>query len=316
MSATQELLLFPESISSVGASRAKTSRMQAKALDWKASARDSGTSSLESFARWDRASLSWKTSQRLLLGGWTPYSERWPTTGMMRDGTAYALPTLALRTDESGCSLWPVDVWPTPGSMDGSSAQLRNTPEIWAEQSAKHAAKGAHKQYPLGVAAQLNASEPMAARLLWPTPAAGNPNDGESLETWTARREELKAKGTNGNGCGTPLGVAIRMWPTPQSFDANECHRSPEALARAKEVGGCSNLREAVTGSLNPAWVEMLQGFPAGWTVIDGPLPAAPRSTNTSRRAPSKARPKATTKTSKAKKSEPSSKVPETGGRD
>lgn len=49
----------------------------------------------------------------------------------------------------------------------------------------------------------------------WPTPSAANPNDGESLETWEARREALKAKGINGNGCGMPLGIAVRLWPTP-----------------------------------------------------------------------------------------------------
>jgi hypothetical protein len=35
--------------------------------------------------------------------------------------------------------------------------------------------------------------------------------------------------------------------PTPQTFDANDCDRSAEALARAKEKGGCANLREKVS---------------------------------------------------------------------
>lgn len=43
---------------------------------------------------------------------------------------------------------------------------------------------------------------------------------------------------TNGNGSG--------LWPTPQAFDANDIQRSPESLARAKQKGGCSNLREVV----------------------------------------------------------------------
>ncbi len=58
------------------------------------------------------------------------------------------------------------------------------------------------------------------------------------------------------------------VFPTPQAFDANPCVRSPEALARAKKIGGCSNLRETVPGGqLNPTWVEWLMGFPIGWTV-------------------------------------------------
>ncbi len=53
---------------------------------------------------------------------------------------------------------------------------------------------------------------------LLPTPGATNPNESEDVETWKARREKLKAKGINGNGCGTPLGIAVRMLlPTPTS---------------------------------------------------------------------------------------------------
>jgi hypothetical protein len=38
-----------------------------------------------------------------------------------------------------------------------------------------------------------------------------------------------------------------RLWATPQAFDANDIQRSQEALDRAKERGGCRNLREEVT---------------------------------------------------------------------
>lgn len=54
---------------------------------------------------------------------------------------------------------------------------------------------------------------------LLPTPAASNPNDGESIQSWTARRDREKAKGRNGNGIGTPLGVAVQMLPTPTASD-------------------------------------------------------------------------------------------------
>src|SRR6185312_624728 len=56
---------------------------------------------------------------------------------------------------------------------------------------------------------------------LLPTPAAGNFNDGESPESWEARRQANLAKGINGNGQGTPLAIAVKLLPTPMAGDAN-----------------------------------------------------------------------------------------------
>lgn len=55
---------------------------------------------------------------------------------------------------------------------------------------------------------------------LLPTPAAMNPNDGESVETWEARRVATKARVKNGNGFGTPLAIAVQLLPTPTTQDA------------------------------------------------------------------------------------------------
>src|SRR6266487_843284 len=52
------------------------------------------------------------------------------------------------------------------------------------------------------------ASESSSSPGLLPTPSAGNFNDGESLESWEARRQRNLAKGVNGNGQGTPLAIA------------------------------------------------------------------------------------------------------------
>jgi DNA (cytosine-5)-methyltransferase 1 len=56
--------------------------------------------------------------------------------------------------------------------------------------------------------------------VLLPTPTASNPNDGESLESWEARRQRNLAKGINGNGQGTPLAIAVKLLPTPMAGDA------------------------------------------------------------------------------------------------
>lgn len=87
----------------------------------------------------------------------------------------------------------------------------------------------------------------------YPTPSAtpygsnqGGQNPGParpSLETWA--RDE---------------------WPTPQAFDAKDCDRSPEALARAKLIGGCSNLREIAGEWSTPRATDGEKGGP-GQTV-------------------------------------------------
>lgn len=52
---------------------------------------------------------------------------------------------------------------------------------------------------------------------LLPTPVAGGFNETESIEEWTARRERVKDATGNGNGFGMPLGVAVRLLPTPRA---------------------------------------------------------------------------------------------------
>ena len=54
---------------------------------------------------------------------------------------------------------------------------------------------------------------PSAVALL-PTPSASVANDGEGPETWLARREDVKARGINGNGMGMPLTIAVQLLPT------------------------------------------------------------------------------------------------------
>lgn len=61
---------------------------------------------------------------------------------------------------------------------------------------------------------------------LLPTPTASNPNDGEDLESWEARRQVNLTKGYNGNGQGTPLGIAVKLLPTVTVMDAASSRNS------------------------------------------------------------------------------------------
>lgn len=72
---------------------------------------------------------------------------------------------------------------------------------------------------------------------LWPTPTTGDHS-------------------TRFKQGGMPLGMAVRMWPTPTVQDA--------------EAGGHSvGLNDQVGGQLNPQWVEWLMGYPSGWTDLE-----------------------------------------------
>lgn len=114
----------------------------------------------------------------------------------------------------------------------------------------------------------------------WPTPSASLHNDAEDPASWLARAKTLKEKHANGNGAGMPLAVAAKLsqWPTPSATDHKGSFRPGQRRGQ---------LPDAVQdrGALNPAWVEMLMGFPVGW--LDTPGPSAPAKHNTkgSRRA-------------------------------
>lgn len=55
--------------------------------------------------------------------------------------------------------------------------------------------------------------------VLWASPTAELFGDAESAESFLARREELRAKKTNGNGMGMLLTVQSVMWASPTTRD-------------------------------------------------------------------------------------------------
>jgi len=120
----------------------------------------------------------------------------------------------------------------------------------------------------------------------WPTPNALISNDGESPESWEARRQVNIAKGYNGNGQGTPLTIAATAWPTPNSRDhkgedmpgrnggaslshatqtGEFSHSSPQAL-KTPTGPESSPSTPTLRRRLNPAFVCLLMGWPWWWT--------------------------------------------------
>jgi len=61
--------------------------------------------------------------------------------------------------------------------------------------------------------------------------------------------------------------AANRLLPTPIANDAKNATLPPAAKKRDSIPGAL--IREGISGSLNPLWVEWLMGFPIGWTDCD-----------------------------------------------
>lgn len=102
----------------------------------------------------------------------------------------------------------------------------------------------------------------------WPTPMAHDTSPGNP--------ERVGRFGTAHGG--RNLNDEAALWATPQARD----FRSPDQpdgprQARKADLGYSSNLNEQVApaGSdhLNPAWVEILMGWPIGWTDAANPCP-------------------------------------------
>ncbi len=68
----------------------------------------------------------------------------------------------------------------------------------------------------------------------WPTPDAQLFNDGQTAESFAARKARIAAKGYNGNGVGGSLAVIAGNWPAPAARDS----RSPNLLPFSERGGG------------------------------------------------------------------------------
>jgi hypothetical protein len=158
----------------------------------------------------DQVAVSLKTSRDISALGFPTCCKTWQDWVTERRGAWRQRVNAARLTRGKGSLSWPtISVNESKNSV-GKSQEHRNS-------------------IPLGT---------MAAMQSWPTPNAQVSQDGESPETWLKRKEAMKAKGYNGNGCGTPLTIAVQLhgqadpassntsgsrqglWSTPRSADA------------------------------------------------------------------------------------------------
>ena len=217
-----------------------------------ASAADYGASMRESFANYDPATSSWRTSQRSFFEEWSEFSETWPRAGMTRSGKAYELPTLARRTDESESGLWP-----TPDTMRSTNGQRGTT-------AADRRTMGAS---PATIYRRMREDVSYTASLRGPT-IFGNEPDGvlsqiladTECDGRRGVREVLRRREPE-------FPYAVKLHPTPQSRD----YRSG-SLQHWERQQGTRNLNDSIAlegnrWSTEPDVDRTLDGF-SSW--LDG----------------------------------------------
>ncbi len=74
-----------------------TAEASSRQMGWMEKGLDCGAKCLESFARLDHDSCSWKMSQPCLIKELESFCETWPRWGMMHNGECYQLPPLVPR---------------------------------------------------------------------------------------------------------------------------------------------------------------------------------------------------------------------------
>lgn len=273
-------------------SRVRTSHSPALELASLVLGAVSGASSRESFASFDRASSSWKTSQLSLFEDSTLSSPILPRSGSMRSGSLCELPTLVRLIAVSGSS-WSRGEYPTPTAVDYGSSQngingkggeherpTAGTPSLstWArdEWRTPLASDASAKRGDGSTDSHGKPLLPLQARM-WATPVAS-----ESVN----RTRKIVPNKHHGRHLSAQ---AIDLWPTATATDAkrsggrsaetNDCHSGvslTDATCRGIGPQDHRTLTAGAPGSpaevrlrLSPRFVEALMGLPLDWTLAD-----------------------------------------------
>ncbi len=262
---------------------AKTSATPASVLESTESVPGSGLNMSASFANYDPATSSWRTSQRCLDGEWAEFSETFPRAGTMRNGTLFERPTLVPRTEENGFGLWPTPDTCAggtgPSALNRHSPRLQDLAKLWPTPNSRDwkdaASRKALIQAAISDAGQVTLPRAVA---MWPTLRAADFKGATQPSTTTSNRV------ANGQA-NLPEAVqeSRRLWPTPQAADNRDRgNMSSKAVLRRQAIGKQIMLSQSVSensGALNPMWVEWLMGYPPGWTDLrDSETPSCLKS--------------------------------------
>lgn len=230
---------------SAAAFPARTSPTRAGGKGSRAPAPVSGRTCVTSFAQYDPATSSWKTSRPFLFEDSTSLPLTWPRAGMTSNGIAYQRRPSAPITRETDGGGLPTPSASSYGSNQSASAGASIRPSL----------------------------ETMARHGLWPTPRAGADRSSRKALRRHRSAPSLAQAVELADGI-LPREIKSlaeappswrRMWATPLARDA----RTFKGAARSLNAQGGEPLTVQAGGTLNPMWVEWLMGFPLGWTDLD-----------------------------------------------
>ena len=283
---------------SAAGSPAKVYPWLEEAPDWTMKNLDSGASRPESSATFDLVASSWRTRQHSLFAAACELLETLPRWGMTLNGELYPQPTpsglLAHRawiTSESASGFTenvPTPCangsdgevskdlvrhgklrMPTPVATDGNRGGMMT--ENMTGQSLPQMVKSMRVPTPKSEDSQCAGGHRESNDTLYglicrpkrqPTPTVMLSGAVQRLPTPTVDGNH-NAKGASEKS-GDGLSTAIKRLPTPTQRDY-KYPGLPERLEERMEKK-TQPLTEIVGGSLNPEWVEWLQGWPFGWT--------------------------------------------------
>jgi hypothetical protein len=288
-------------ISSLRASRVRTSVWPGRALASRANDPDSGLTSSESFARYDPDSCFWRTCQPSLFADWTPSSPAWPNAGCLRSGAVYERPTLAhhMAAIGGGASRGTRDYWVTPDSAMSLGGHLSRGGSRSTEPLLRGQINEWGRNWPTPQTADGERGSKTLMRgegnptmrgavLQWSTPRVEQFE--ESPEAWKARAKKValrpRAHGIPGQALSIQV-LAVSTWATPSASPWRSGGASDDTMARNARplneqathwppsrpdpptaTAGAPTSSATPTGrlQLNPRFVEALMGLPTGWT--------------------------------------------------
>jgi hypothetical protein len=269
-------------ISLQGDSRARISATQEDSEGLK-KALDPGFGSRcsEPLAQYDLNTCFWKTCQQSFLTELTSFSEAFPKSGTMRNGTLYPLQTRVrpISGNGGGAGALTETKWPTPISNDAKKASPKSKHFQGLVDKVNRVEE---KRWPTPTSTERSGINPNTGRgaglsktvsQRWPTPRVSGQ---ENYQTRARRKGHAIAMSYLESAVDYTENPSQPKWPTPTTSQykgwspGHNRADTDDRLDYTVEREGYQQQRKGA--KLNPDWVGWLMGVPIGWESLE-PLP-------------------------------------------